>query len=238
VEDILTGALVIAGLGAAVVVAWKVGLWAIATLVGTVSKAWNGSKDAGGAIKLSSSGPANPRGGPIMKVIAAVLASTVFAIVIRSGIRQYVRSDARDEPRATEHSPATSARPPNAAESQGERLTRGSPPVCDVGVPNCAALTPGVPNTAMTRGAPLMSAEARARILGQAVSPSSSVRACQTVRTMEAFHATPAGELQSGEGYTSLRLRCSEYLTSRGLDDGICFPADDDNPHPVCPPGQ
>ena len=59
--------------------------------------------------------------------------------------------------------------------------------------------------------------------------------ACKTRELVREFKSTSGGKLLPGEGEVDLRRRCSAYLNVRGVDDGMCFPASNQNRHPVCP---
>jgi hypothetical protein len=94
---------------------------------------------------------------------------------------------------------------------------------------------PSVPNPfAAVFGGPPKTQPDRAPAPTQLAASPASVRACQTLDALRAFEASPAGQSRRDEAYSDYRMRCSEYLRARGFEDNVCFPQDDDNPHPVC----
>lgn len=62
-----------------------------------------------------------------------------------------------------------------------------------------------------------------------------ALRACHMRDLIKEFQSTSGAVLRAGETPVDVRRRCGAYLTVRGLDDAVCFPATDANPHPVCP---
>ena len=62
-----------------------------------------------------------------------------------------------------------------------------------------------------------------------------ALRACHMRDLLKEFQSTSGAVLRPGETPVDMRRRCGAFLTVRGLDDAICFPATDANPHPVCP---
>jgi hypothetical protein len=62
-----------------------------------------------------------------------------------------------------------------------------------------------------------------------------AMRACRIRDLIKEFQATSGALVRAGEESVDVRRRCGAYLTVRGFDDAICFPATAGNPHPVCP---
>lgn len=62
-----------------------------------------------------------------------------------------------------------------------------------------------------------------------------AMRACRIRDLVKEFQSTSGALVRPGEEPVDVRRRCGAYLTVRGFDDAMCFPATTGNPHPICP---
>ncbi len=76
---------------------------------------------------------------------------------------------------------------------------------------------------------------ARIEKTGGSSAVAEAMRACRIRDLVKEFQATSGAVVRAGEESVDVRRRCGAYLTVRGFDDAICFPATVGNPHPVCP---